>query len=151
MKKLTSFFGIITVIIMIFMVSIIDSFAINEDQSLHKNETIVWTWCCDESKQTIGVNEFIICNDWGICPDGDICECCISPSQNSSHLIRAGSFNTKEKFKKVKVIDFAYLSIFRDALAFNLTLNSSSYSDESGSFIIQNSYITLVGSTKSNC
>lgn len=151
MKQFISFLVTIIVGSALFMTSVIDSFAVNEKQWMHENEIIVSSSCCDEWNKEVELSNFIICNDGGICPDGNICECCFSSSENSLHVIRGGSFNTKEKFKKIKVIDFAYLSILRDTLGWNFILNSSSYSERSEPFIIQNSYITLIGSTKSNC
>ena len=102
-----------------------------------------------EHEMTMPSNDCPESMQWG-CED-TAHECCISPFSDSGTLSNLNITNSKKELIKWKILDFSFLALLQENLEDNYIdrLNSPPVREEYYKWA--NFYITLIGSTKSNC
>lgn len=151
MKKfiyLLIIFGTITIT---WLTSVMASFTVQSIEIVQKNEVVSFNQCCEESNEKEVKKMNILCNDWWICSDGSICECCISPSNNYPLFSRTNNVNLIKNYKKNKILDYTFIDLLQEALDTNLVTQLNSHPEISEQFIPDTLYLSLIGSIKSNC
>lgn len=141
MKKLISILIIFTTTSIVCMTTAMVSFAVNDVEMTHHN--IVHD---DVDKPSSDCCEAM---QWDC--DEEAHGCCISPFSDSNTTSNIHNTNEKKDFTKWKNIDFSFLALLQENLEENYIekLHSPPISWESSR--VTNFYITLTGSTKSNC
>lgn len=152
MKKFVSLLVIFAVITITYM-PFVSAYFVEYDSNIWEEKSVIsLNTCCEWWKQEItNTKKVILCNDWWICPDGSICECCLSPLSNYQYLSRSDISSNKQKIKKSKILDFTFIDLFEDSISVNLVSKFNTSPSEFRYFTPSNSYILLTGSVKSNC
>lgn len=150
-KKLISLLIILATITIAGMTSVMASFAVQNVELAQEKEIVVQNMCCEEWVEKSDQKLDILCNDWGVCSDGSICECCIELPKNYPYFSRSDNTNIKKKLKNLKIIDYAFIDLLQEDLNINLVARLNSPPKLPEPFILNNLYIALTGSIKSNC
>lgn len=151
MKKLISLLLTFVIITVAYIPFATGYFIAQDSNVLEEKNEVSSNMCCEWWEQKLEQKEVSICNDWWICSDGNICECCIAPFPHNQYSLRSDNVNIKQKIKKIKILDFTFIDLFKDTLSINLVSRLNSPPKKINSLIPKKSYITLTGSIKSNC
>ena len=152
MKKLLSLLIICAVSVMSYMPFVSAYFDTHDVSVWEEKSTVSYSECCEWWQQELEyTSKFILCNDGWICPDGSICECCMSPFSDYQYSVRWDNSFSKQKIKKSLLIDFTFIDLFESNLYIK-HISHSSFPQANHILSIENdSYISLTGSVKSNC
>lgn len=78
-------------------------------------------------------------------------ECCLSPFENSGLSSNIHNSNLKKEYIKWKILDYDFYAILQENLENNYITKLNSPPTQEKEHLLTSFYITLTGSTKSNC
>lgn len=139
MKKIISLLLMLSLFVIVWLQSamahfvVIDSFEIPMQ---HGEMEMMWEDCCETMQED--------------CEEENH-DCCYTPFKNSSNISNINiQSTTKNKFKW-KIINYSFLAILNEWAQINFIEKLTSSPNVSWVEIIENTYTTLIGITKSNC
>ena len=141
MKKLISILIIFATTTIACMTTAMASFVVDNTEMSHHNMM--------QKEMTMSSNDCCEAMKWD-CEDITH-ECCISPFNDSWVVSNIHNSNEKKELVKWKILDFSFLALIQENQEENYIekLNSPPIREEASK--INNFYIALIGSTKSNC